>query len=259
MEWTESQRAALLNYFHEKRMNDPKNFNCVKIVLIGDGGVGKRSIAHRLTWKEFVDDYVYDGTGEDDYRMTAYVQGYLIDLRFERLCYDLNEIAQEFVQNTIKTFDGCIYVYSVRSRSSFDRMQRMHHAILPCTPLSGPALFVAANKTDWQYDRVPLQDGEQFSDSINAKFIATSAKSGAGCSDDDASAMANHILLSKIQARMELADRAAREAAEEASKERNRRSVIYRVTQRLKEWKRKQHTKSLNSPSSSTAPYQKGI
>lgn len=116
----------------------------------------------------------------------------------------------------LRHVEVCIFAYDVTSRTSFDGMKRYYSDFLlersregrwcrvQCRPICKPRkqpfkglLYVIANKIDKPQDEwtVALAEGQEYAASIDATFIAISAKTGEGCRKDLLSNMAKHAFL----------------------------------------------------------------
>ncbi|KDE08795.1 hypothetical protein MVLG_00901 [Microbotryum lychnidis-dioicae p1A1 Lamole] len=98
----------------------------LKIVVVGDGGVGKSSLVLALLKREFSEDY--DPTVEDCYttQLTVDGQEYSIDI--------VDTAGQEeyrgaWEEATAREGDGFIVAYSIDSHSSFEQLPTFLHII----------------------------------------------------------------------------------------------------------------------------------
>lgn len=162
-----------------------------KLVVLGDGGVGKTALTIQLCLQHFVE--TYDPTIEDSYRKQAVIDDQACMLEV------LDTAGQEeytaLRDQWIRDGEGFILVYSVSSRSSFSRIKRFHHQIqrvkestasspsYPGSPIaaissSAPVpIMLVGNKSDRVSDReVSTQEGHALARELGCEFVEASAK-----------------------------------------------------------------------------------
>ncbi|KAL7716534.1 small monomeric GTPase [Entamoeba marina] len=144
-----------------------------KVVLVGDGGVGKSAITIQLTQGHFIIDY--DPTIENCYRKTLTVDG--------RICVlDILDTAgqEEYASMLDQYFrngHGFLIVYSVTDRNSFESIKNYYNKILRVKEESSFPIVFVANKVDLVKDRdVTEKEGKEKAEESNVKYIETSAK-----------------------------------------------------------------------------------
>ncbi|CAG8977017.1 hypothetical protein HYALB_00008875 [Hymenoscyphus albidus] len=162
-----------------------------KLVVLGDGGVGKTALTIQLTLQHFVE--TYDPTIEDSYRKQVVIDGQSCMLEV------LDTAGQEeytaLRDQWIRDGEGFVLVYSISSRSSFTRITRFHNQIqrvkessssspsYPGSPLSatGPQapvpIMLVGNKSDRVTEReVSTQEGHALARELGCEFVEASAK-----------------------------------------------------------------------------------
>ncbi|KAF2147475.1 uncharacterized protein K452DRAFT_323554 [Aplosporella prunicola CBS 121167] len=166
-----------------------------KLVVLGDGGVGKTALTIQLCLNHFVE--TYDPTIEDSYRKQVQIDGQSCMLEV------LDTAGQEeytaLRDQWIRDGEGFVLVYSISSRSSFARIQKFHHQIqrvkesafsgsptYPGSPLSatsgagssGPSpVMLVGNKCDRVTEReVSTQEGSALARELGCDFVEASAK-----------------------------------------------------------------------------------
>ncbi|KXL44783.1 hypothetical protein M433DRAFT_8895 [Acidomyces richmondensis BFW] len=166
-----------------------------KLVVLGDGGVGKTALTIQLCLNHFVE--TYDPTIEDSYRKQVQIDGQSCMLEV------LDTAGQEeytaLRDQWIRDGEGFVLVYSISSRSSFMRIQKFYQQIqrvkeaaaagsptYPGSPLSqtmgsttvGPApVMLVGNKCDRVTEReVSTQEGSHLAKQLNCDFVEASAK-----------------------------------------------------------------------------------
>ena len=187
--------------------------------------------------QEYVDDVPYDPTGDDSGRKMVTAQQGPVMLNCD-LIKSNDAYTPTLVERLAARSDALICVYSVADRSSFDYVQALCRDIPVPPPPEGPVIFVAASKTDLSDWDVSPDEGRELSSSIGAEFLITSAKTGAGCGDDDAVALVDHIYLNKAKAREQRDTRAAHQTGDEMAKSTTEKSKVHlmasRIVERLK-------------------------
>jgi len=156
---------------------DPKKPLLIKLLLIGDSGVGKSCLLLRFTENNFNDSYI-STIGIDFKIRDVEIGGKMCTLQV------WDTAGQERFRTITSAYyrgaHGIALVYDVTSRESFDNMtywlkhmQKYANADV-CKILVG-------NKTDLLDKRVvPTSEGQQLASRSNCEFYETSAKTGEG-------------------------------------------------------------------------------
>ncbi|KAI1381005.1 ras-domain-containing protein [Hypoxylon crocopeplum] len=162
-----------------------------KLVVLGDGGVGKTALTIQLCLQHFVE--TYDPTIEDSYRKQVVIDGQSCMLEV------LDTAGQEeytaLRDQWIRDGEGFVLVYSISSRSSFSRIKRFHHQIQrvkescsssptypgspisTATPASAVPIMLVGNKSDRVTEReVSTQEGHALARELGCEFVEASAK-----------------------------------------------------------------------------------
>lgn len=164
-----------------------------KLVVLGDGGVGKTALTIQLCLNHFVE--TYDPTIEDSYRKQVVIDGQSCMLEV------LDTAGQEeytaLRDQWIRDGEGFVLVYSISSRSSFTRIQKFHHQIqrvkessssspsFPGSPISqsmvanggNVPVMLVGNKSDRVTEReVSTQEGHALARELGCEFVEASAK-----------------------------------------------------------------------------------
>ncbi|KAI5287919.1 Ras GTPase ras2 [Ascosphaera aggregata] len=171
-----------------------------KLVVLGDGGVGKTALTIQLCLNHFVE--TYDPTIEDFYRKQVVIDGQSCMLEVLDTAGQEEYIALR--DQWIRDGEGFILVYSITSRSSFSRMQKFYQQIqlvkessMGTSPSGGSYLssssssaagagappqmrvpvMLVGNKTDKTIERVvSSQEGLALAKQLGCEFIEASAK-----------------------------------------------------------------------------------
>lgn len=143
-----------------------------RITVLGDGGVGKTALAVQYMLGCFVE--TYDPTIEDAYRKQA-----LVD---DRMCFiEVIDTAGQEEYGTlrdqwVREGQGFVLVYSISSRSSFDRLEVFRQSMLRVKG-ENPIFILVGNKADRNSEREVLrEEGQAKARDIGCEFLETSAR-----------------------------------------------------------------------------------
>ena len=143
-----------------------------RIVVIGDGGVGKSATTVRLLENKFVEEY--DPTIEDSYRFNMLIddQNCLLDI--------LDTAGQEEYSamrcQYIRSAEGFLVMYAIDSMMSFDKLGE-HYWLIQRIRDDDVPLVLLGNKCDLENERqVSTEEGEELSEILHCPFYETSAK-----------------------------------------------------------------------------------
>eukprot|EP00762_Andalucia_godoyi_P002853 ANDGO_04483.mRNA.1 Ras-like protein rasC len=146
----------------------------LKIVIVGQGGVGKSSLTIRFTENKFQEDY--NPTIEDTYRKTLVVDGEEYTLNI------LDTAGQEeyavLRDQYNRTGDGFIFVYDLTNAATFADIKTMRNRVLRAKDVEWFPCVVAANKVDLAAAKRQVQesDAAALAADIRSPFFETSAK-----------------------------------------------------------------------------------
>ena len=152
----------------------------VKLVLLGESGVGKTSIISQYTTKKF------------NPRCSTSVSAQFISKtiqfpEFEKsIKFDIwDTVGQEKYRSLTKIFyrdaKVIVFVYDITTEYSFNQLKEYWYQETLNTTESTPLMAVVANKSDLYADqKVNNKDGKEFAEKINAIFQTTSAMSDTG-------------------------------------------------------------------------------
>jgi len=142
------------------------------VAVLGDGGVGKTALAVQFTLNCFVE--TYDPTIEDAYRKQLVVDN--------RMCFVevIDTAGQEeyatLRDQWVREGQGFILVYSIASRSTFDRLEIFRQSMRR-VKRGDPIFMLVGNKCDKTYEReVSKEEGAALARQFGCEFIETSAK-----------------------------------------------------------------------------------
>jgi len=144
-----------------------------KLVILGEGGVGKSALTIQFTQNHFITEY--DPTIENSYRKQ-------VNIDDETCMLDILDTAGQEEYSAmrdqyIRSGQGFVIVYSIAARASFENLKNFHDQILRVKDEDTFPVVVLGNKCDLEKDReVSTVEGKQFADTIKAPFYETSAK-----------------------------------------------------------------------------------
>ncbi|KAK1161614.1 ras-related and estrogen-regulated growth inhibitor-like isoform X1 [Acipenser oxyrinchus oxyrinchus] len=151
----------------------------IRIVVLGQGAVGKTAMTVRFITKRFIGEY--DPTLETIYRHEAAISGEVV--HFEILDTAGQEEDALLIEEKIKWGDGFVIVYSVTDRCSFDEVMRLCFLVnhIHSNSRKGssdpPPIVIVANKRDLEFDRmVTTEDGENLSKTLKHPFCEVSTR-----------------------------------------------------------------------------------
>jgi Ras-related protein Rab-1A len=152
-----------------------------KLILGGEGGVGKTSMVHRFVEDSFQTDYK-STIGTSIMKKECEFQGLESKVRF--VIWDLAGQAQfkRVRQTYVANAEAGILVYDVTRKDTIDSLENWYKEIK--TVSSTISMILVGNKTDLENDRVVSKEqGEELAKKLNLSYIETSAKTGENIND----------------------------------------------------------------------------
>ena len=155
-------------------MNGFGNLNVLKLIILGDGGVGKTAMTIQFLQNHFIE--MYDPTIEDSYRKQIVIDNkpYFLEI--------LNTAGQEeytaMRDSYMKSGDGFIIVYDITNRQSFNGVESIKELIYMNYPdKKYIPIVICGNKSDLNQKRVvSTAEGIALSQKLDCKFFECSAK-----------------------------------------------------------------------------------
>ena len=177
-----NQYSLKLKFNTLQKLKTPSTEYAYKLILGGDGAVGKTSMVHRFVENIFQTDYKAT-IGTSIMKKECYFGGLNTKLRF--VIWDLagqpqfKRIRQAYLANSEAGF----IVYDITRRDTFHNAKNWCLEIRKAMP-SGILLILVGNKCDLeQYREVTTDEGKELARELGISFIETSAKNGENIND----------------------------------------------------------------------------
>ncbi|MFX1311222.1 MAG: GTP-binding protein [Promethearchaeota archaeon] len=152
-----------------------------KLILGGEGGVGKTSMVHRFVEDSFQADYK-STIGTSIMKKECEFEGLESRVRF--VIWDLAGQAQfkRIRQTYLGNAEAGILVYDVTRQDTFESIESWHKEIKSVSP--DISLILVGNKIDLEEKRIiNSEKGKELSKKLNLSYIETSAKTGENIND----------------------------------------------------------------------------
>ncbi|KAG1653007.1 Ras-related protein M-Ras [Nymphon striatum] len=156
-------------------MSKPPNENLTryKLVVVGDGGVGKSALTIQFFQKLFVTDY--DPTIEDSYIQHCEIDGQLcvLDVLDTAGQEEFSAMREQYMRKG----DGFLLVYSVIDKQSYENIRNFYTQILRVKDRDSYPMLLVANKVDLVHLRKFTEEqGRELASHLKIPYIETSAK-----------------------------------------------------------------------------------
>jgi small GTP-binding protein len=152
-----------------------------KLILGGDGNVGKTSMVHRFVENTFASDYK-STIGTSIMKKECIFEGLESTVRF--VIWDLAGQAQfkRVRQSYLANAEAGILVFDVTNKSSYGNIMNWYTEIINASP--SISLILVGNKIDLKNNRVVTnKEGESLAESLKLPYVETSAKTGENVND----------------------------------------------------------------------------
>ncbi|MHA1913938.1 MAG: GTP-binding protein [Promethearchaeota archaeon] len=152
-----------------------------KLILGGEGGVGKTSMVHRFVEDSFQTDYK-STIGTSIMKKECDFPG--LDSKVRFVIWDLAGQAQfkRVRQSYLSNAEAGILVYDVTRKETFNNLKSWLDEAKDVSP--SISLILVGNKIDLVEDRViTTEQGEEMAKQLNLSYIETSAKTGENIND----------------------------------------------------------------------------
>lgn len=144
-----------------------------KLVVVGDGGVGKSAITIQFFQRLFVTDY--DPTIEDSYIQHTEIdkQWCILDVLDTAGQEEFSAMREQYMRKG----DGFLLVYSVTDKQSYENVMFFYTQILRVKDKDACPMLLVANKVDLVHLRkVTEEQGRELAHQLGIPYIETSAK-----------------------------------------------------------------------------------
>ena len=160
-------------------MSENDNSEPVKIVLIGESGVGKTSIIYQFVDKTFQLEQQSTIGGTFASKKVKCDNGKILRLEI------WDTAGQERYRSVAKMFykdaNAAILVYDITSKNSFEGLQKYWIPQVKETSPKNIILAIVANKIDlFEREQVDTAFAKKYAKEMNASFVQTSAKDSSG-------------------------------------------------------------------------------
>ena len=149
----------------------------IKIVIIGDSGVGKTNFIFRFAENSFSDMHV--STVGLDYKSKIII----LPSSKKRVRIQIWDTAGQerymaINKNTLQKVQGIIIMYDLTNRKSFENLERWFNIVSQNFP--GKTVFLVGNKLDLADDKriVTVEEGQKLAEENNMKFYEGSGQNG---------------------------------------------------------------------------------
>ncbi|KAL2731961.1 GTP-binding protein Rit2-like isoform X1 [Vespula squamosa] len=143
-----------------------------KIVVLGDGGVGKSAVTLQFVSHSFLE--CHDPTIEDSYQQQAVIDGEaaLLDILDTAGQVEFTAMRDQYM----RCGEGFMICYSVTDRHSFQEALEYRKSISRVRPNEHIPLVLVGNKFDLQHQReVSTEEGKALAEQLGCPFYETSA------------------------------------------------------------------------------------
>ena len=158
-------------------MSNNQNIPQIKLILLGDSGVGKSSIIKRYMEDSF-EDNITSTLGSSFLEKTVNVKGKKVKIEVWDTAgqEEFRSVTKIFVKNS----KIIIFVYNVADKNSFDGLNYWYDFVQKELG-QNVILGLAGNKTDLIFEdgfdeEITSEEGKEFAKKINANFALVSAK-----------------------------------------------------------------------------------
>lgn len=150
-----------------------ENLPKYKLVVVGDGGVGKSALTIQYFQRLFVTEY--DPTIEDSYIQHTQVDDHccILDVLDTAGQEEFSAMREQYMRKG----DGFMLVYSVTDKQSYENIVNFHTQILRVKDRDSYPMLLVANKVDLVHLRkVTTESGKEMAQKLGTPYIETSAK-----------------------------------------------------------------------------------
>jgi len=144
-----------------------------KLVVLGEGGVGKSALTIQFTQNHFVKEY--DPTIENSYRkqITYEDEVCILDILDTAGQEEYSVMRDQYIHSG----QGFILVYSVTCKTSFMALLELRNKVLQVKDRDDFPMVLVGNKCDLQCREVSTQEAKESATKWDVPFFESSAKS----------------------------------------------------------------------------------
>lgn len=161
----------------ENENNDEKNYNGIKVTLLGNSGVGKTCIILRYTKNEYNDNTLSSrGVSYSSKTISIDQKDVQLDLWDTAGQEKFRSLGMYFYKDS----HIVLLVYDITNRESFEDLKNVWYNDLKKYGEQYTVLAVVGNKCDMyeEENTVPEEEARKFAEEKNAVFMLVSAKNG---------------------------------------------------------------------------------
>eukprot|EP01147_Barroeca_monosierra_P009856 gene9856-2047_t len=150
-----------------------------KLIVVGDGGVGKSAITLQFMYEEFVEDY--EPTKADSYRKKITLDGTecqvdILDTAGQLSPFIISPYCSRLTHDSYLS-QGFLCVFSLVDTRTFEDMEEFREQIYRVHETEKMPIVLVGNKSDMTAERqVTAQQAKQLAQSWGVEYIETSAK-----------------------------------------------------------------------------------
>uniref|UniRef100_A0A914EJW5 small monomeric GTPase n=2 Tax=Acrobeloides nanus TaxID=290746 RepID=A0A914EJW5_9BILA len=150
-----------------------------KLVVVGDGGVGKSALTIQLIQNQFVEEY--DPTIEDSYRKQVVIDGEtcLLDILDTAGQEEYSAMRDQYM----RTGEGFLLVFALNELKSFENIQHYREQIRRVKDSDDVPMVLVGNKSDLTHRAVDVRQVQELARSFGIPYEETSAKTRTGVDD----------------------------------------------------------------------------
>lgn len=147
-----------------------------RVILIGDGNVGKSSILRRFSGGKFSETTTAT-IGVDYHARIFKLHNNSVGVKLQLWDTGGQERFRSITRSYYRNCAGCIIVYDISNRESFEHVKEWLAEARSNTDRPGIVYLLVGHKVDLNTERqVPTTEGDEFARTNNIFFIETSAK-----------------------------------------------------------------------------------
>jgi small GTP-binding protein len=148
-----------------------------KVVLLGDGGVGKTSLVKRFVHSKFDDKYLKT-LGTNVYTKNIVIREDRLSNEVVMQIWDVlgQSSFKKIIRSALKGTQGIIFVSDLTDKSSLVNLQQWLYTSYQ--HMENASFIFLGNKSDLEEKRFELEDLNAYASAFNSKALLTSAKTG---------------------------------------------------------------------------------